>query len=435
MSGMVGIVLLVGICSGCLLITGTAHPWSRRINELKEWGVFLLTGVVIAQVWANVDYASYHETLHNAWFQIHGIEVSLHFLVNEVFMLFFFGAVAKELAEAMNVGGVLHRRRAIPPFTAAFGGMVVPAAIYGCFCLFADEPQWSGLAVPCATDIAFGILVYEFAAATWPTTTRQLGRTFLLALAIVDDLLGMLVIALFYSEDGIAGFLTLRVWLWLSMSVGGVVLGLWLKHLAKSKVIFESWLPYLGPAVITWIGLHEAGLHPSLALVPIVMFCMPMYGRDEGIFAKGESERRHDTVNRFEHAVKSPVDIFLLFFGLANAGVPWVNGEASWTLFSTAVLLGLLVGKTIGIPISTWLIARLQGVRGAILFGTGPDGLRMPHLIVIGAAASMGFTVAIFVVVAGEDLPELKLGAIASFSAFALAKLLNIALIRPTKET
>jgi NhaA family Na+:H+ antiporter len=373
----------------CLVAKRSEYRFAGHITLLQEWGIFLLSGVVIAQVWANVDNHSYHHTIHDVLLSVGGINISIHFIINEILMPFYFGIAAKELAEARRPGGSLYGASAISPFAAAVGGMMVPAGIYALFCLVSPNPQWSGVAVPCATDIALGILVYEFASAGWHPKTKEFGKVFLLALAIADDFLGMLIIAIFYSEEGVAGFLTLHVWGWLIFGLGGaIVLGLTMKKLSSRHATFMHWWPYLLPGAMAWLALHEAGLHPSLSLVPIVMFCMPMQGRDEGIFADGESERKRDTVNRFEHAVKSPVEIFLLFFGLANAGVPWIGGEAKWTMFSTAVVVGLLVGKTIGIPLTTLLVARLRGISGeyslvAASLDLGSTILLSPVLLVV----------------------------------------------------
>jgi NhaA family Na+:H+ antiporter len=161
--------------------------------------------------------------------------------------------------------------------------------------------------------------------------------------------------------------------------------------------------------VVSWIGFYRGGLHPALALVPIIPF-LPQTARDPGLFV--DAPHRHDTLNEFEHWFKKPVDAMLFFFGLANAGVVFSNiGAGTWF-----VLVAILAGKPIGI------------VSAAALSAIG--GLRLPHLVtwrdlfVVGIIAGIGFTVALFFATAafpyGRLLDETKLGALLSFSAFVL---------------
>jgi NhaA family Na+:H+ antiporter len=174
------------------------------------------------------------------------------------------------------------------------------------------------------------------------------------------------------------------------------------------------WAYVLGPGALSWAALYLGGFHPALALVPIVPF-MPHGPADLGLFDPRE-ESRPDTLNRFEHWWATPVQFVLLMFGFANAGVPFEQiGPGTYY-----VLAGLLVGKPVGIL----LFANVARLAGASL----PPGLRAGDLLVVGVAASIGFTVALFFATAafpaGTALAETKMGALLSFFAAPLAVLI-----------
>jgi NhaA family Na+:H+ antiporter len=313
-------------------------------------------------------------------------------------MVFFFALAAKEVFEATLPGGSLASpRRALSPLAAAVGGMVAPALIYLALALTRGPADLTrGWAIPCATDIAFSAMIARI---IFPAGHPAI--PFLLLLAIADDALGLIILAVFYpsgalSLSALIGFMT-----------GAVVLALWLK--ARR---FRSFWPYvLGPGALSWTALYLGGFHPALALVPIVPF-MPHSARDLGLFDPRE-EYRPDTLNRFEHWWATPVQFVLLLFGFANAGVPFDRIGAG----TYYVLAGLLLGKPIGILLFSAL-ARTVGARL-------PTGLGIGDLLVVGVAASIGFTVSLFFATAafpgGAALAETKMGALLSFVAAPLA--------------
>ena len=181
-----------------------------------------------------------------------------------------------------------------------------------------------------------------------------------------------------------------------------------------------SFWPYvLGPGALSWAALYWGGFHPALALVPVIPF-MPHSARDLGLFAP-EEEAQADTLSRFEHWWARPVQIVLLLFGLANAGVPFEQiGNGTYY-----VLAALLLGKPLGI-IAFSYGARLAG-------GRLPEGLTLSEMVVVGIAAAIGFTVALFFATAafpaGPLLAETKMGALLSFAA-APAALMGSRLLR-----
>jgi len=349
--------------------------------------LLLLAGTVAAVVWANLDFGSYDRIAH-----------PLHFVVNDIGMVFFFALAAKEVFEATLPGGALASpRRAFSPLAAAVGGMVLPALIYlGLTWARGPADLARGWAIPCATDIAFSAMVARI---VFPAGHPAI--PFLLLLAIADDALGLIILAVFYPS-GALSFSALAV-----LMAAAVLLAVWLR---RSGV--QSFWPYvLGPGVLSWAALYTGGFHPALALVPIVPF-MPHSRRDFGVFDERE-EDQPDTLNKFEHWWATPVQAVLLVFGFANAGVPFAAIGAG----TYYVLAGLLLGKPIGILAFSGM-ARLAG-------GHLPPGLRVSDLLVLGLVAAIGFTVSLFFATAafpaGGALAETKMGALLSFVAAPIA--------------
>ena len=330
----------------------------------------------------------------------------LHFVVNDIGMAFFFALAAKEVTEATAPGGALHSpRRAAMPLAAAVGGMLGPALIFVTLTIVFDRPNLErGWAIPTATDIAFSYL-----AARIIFGAKHPAIPFLLLLAIADDALGLLIIAAFYPTG------PLRLTDFAVLLGAGMLVAWWLQ---KRRIV--SFWPYiLVGGVLSWMGFYRGGLHPALALVPIIPF-LPHAARDPGLFV--EAPHGHDTLNEFEHRFKRPVDVMLFFFGLVNAGVIVGNfGAGTWF-----VLLSIIIGKPVGILV-TAALATLVGLRF-------PAHVSWRDMTVVGIIAGIGFTVALFFATAafpyGRLLDETKMGALLSFGAFFIglgaARLLKV---------
>lgn len=369
------------------------------VKRMQELSLPLLGGVVAAIVLANVDPHTYHAITHASLFG-----VSLHFVVNDLFMALFFGLAAKEIVESLLPGGALHPlKKAVNPLLATVGGVVGPIVAY--FAVLAYQGRWdiaSGWGVPTATDIALAWLVARLAfGATHPAVS------FLLLLAVADDAIGLVIIAIFYPDPTHPAE---PFWL---LFVVAAVLGAWAM---RRHGVHSFWAYLAGPGVLSWWGLHAAHLHPALALVAVVPF-MPHAKHDAGLFAEyHDAHVETDTLNRFEHTFRLPVDFGLFFFGLCNAGVTLGSvGSATW-----AVLLALVIGKTLGI----FVFATLGRVMGFPL----PDGMSRSTLALAGLTASLGLTVALFVAgVAFVDAgarDAAKMGALLSVGVAPLVLLL-----------
>lgn len=448
----------------------------RSINFLLENSLILILGAVLALVWANVDQESYQHMLHfevvqTSWIghahhgddqaahdhapadehaadtheaaaddhgeavapvaTHHGDDdvhdgdehgglrsVSLQFLVNDVLMALFFAIAGKEVWEALLPGGPLHNpKQAANPLVATLGGMTGPAVLYVTGALIIGQlgDLSNGWAIPTATDIAFSYLVAKIVFGP-----NHPAIPFLLLLAIADDALGLVIIAVFYPSGAIE-------FQWMLLPVAAVLIGYFLFQRVLRIHSFWPYLLILGP--ISWLGFHWANLHPALGLLPIIPI-MPHAHVDEGLFNWKELDK-HDTLNEFEHWWKTPVELILGLFGLFNAGVAFAAvGSATWI-----VAVALIFGKPLGITIMSSL---------AIAVGFGlPKGMTYKDLLVVGFTAGIGFTVAIFVSSVafppGPLQDAAKIGALLSFgaaiTAFIAGKVMGVERVTsPPKE-
>jgi len=362
---------------------------SAILQFLLDNSLLLVIGAVTALIWANVDTASYERIAHHP---------AVHFAVNDIGMVFFFALATKEVCEAMMPGGPLAspRQAAVPVF-AAMGGMIVPASIYFATAhLLGDVEIYRGWAIPCATDIAFSYLVARM---VFPKGHAAI--PFLLLLAIADDALGLIVLAVFYPS-GAVSLTTLVSWLAPAMLIA------W----SLRRMGVRSFWQYLAlPGLMSWVGLYSGGLHPALALVPVVPFMphrqseLKLFGRRPPIVL--------ETVHEFENWWRMPVQLILLAFGLVNAGVQVSSvGSVTWI-----VLASLVIGKPLGISLTT-------AIAGAAGFPRA-DGLTANAIFVTGIAAGIGFTVALFFATAafppGALQDQAKMGALLSFLAAPIA--------------
>ena len=410
---------------------------TELVSLLQEFSIPLLAGVVVAMLAANLGPSWYAHVVQGQPFgqlEFLGHPVTLHFLVNDVFMVFFFGIAAKEITESFLPGGALSPpAKAMNPLLATLGGVVGPICVFfvGLRFLFwqgvyaAPTHAWDSLqrgwGVPTATDIALAWLVARFVFGK-----QHPAVNFLLLLAVADDAIGLVIIALFYGDPHHPArpqFLLLLV--------AGMATA-WMMRRARVK----SWLPYIavgGP--LAWLGLTLSHLHPALALVAIVPF-LPAAHRDVGLFIErdeadvlgeelaGDLGIGHSALHQFEHQLKLFVDFGLFFFAFANAGVALTEvGPLSW------LILGSLVGgKTLGITLTAWVASRL----GFSL----PRGMGMREVAMAGFVAAVGLTVALFVAGAAFELSpdlltEAKMGALLSglvgLMAVAIGRLVGIA--------
>ncbi|HVG46543.1 MAG TPA: Na+/H+ antiporter NhaA [Rubellimicrobium sp.] len=400
---------------------------------VTNYSLLMIGGAILALIWANVDPHSYHavgdwtiwaggpigEPTFGPAGEVVTRTLTLHFLVNDVLMAFFFAIAAKEVWEAIVLEeGSLRGKSALVPVLSAVGGMAGPVVVYLLLAAVLGSETYDavahGWAVPTATDIAFSYIVARIIFGAGHPAVR-----FLLLLAIVDDALGLLIIAVFYPKGDVA-----PEWLLLSLgaAVAAYLLFNWLPRFLDRgnegqpnatwmRRRFSFW-PYLLAGAVSWYGFQQAGLHPALGLLPIIP-TIPHANRGFGIFAQAE-QHLTDILNQFEHALKLPVEWILFLFGLLNAGVELNSvGTPTWL-----ILVGLLVGKPAGIFLSGWLGSRVLGLGLS-------RGMDLRDVAVVGFVAAIGFTVALFV--AGVAFsPEATLGDHPIQEAAKLGALLSV---------
>lgn len=401
----------------------------RVWNYITTYSLLLIGGALAALIWANTDPESYHHLVHYVLIDNFFLgdlseegggttrTLTLHFLVNDILMAFFFALAAKEVWEAVILeNGALRGRKALTPLIATAGGMLGPVLVYlglaAALGVFADVHR--GWAIPTATDIAFSYLVGRVVFGAGHPAVR-----FLLLLAIADDAGGLIILAIFYPTGELAPT-------WLLLSLGAALATYicfnWLpRRLDRGNQLRpnSTWVrkrlsfwPYLVAGCVSWFGFQEAGIHPALGLLPIVP-TIPHADRAFGIFAEAE-QYLTDLLNWIEHRLKYPVEFVLFLFGLLNAGVEFnAIGAPTWL-----VLFGLIVGKPMGIFLFGWVAANV------IRLGL-PEGMRNADLFVVGCVAAIGFTVALFVASvafpAGPVQDAAKMGALFSFGAAILS--------------
>ena len=416
-------------------IVQRASPLIRGVNFLQEFSLPLIAGVILGLIAANVNHhwyeavVDFHPLGHDAY--VFGHALTIHFIINGMFMCLFFGIATKEIAESTLPGGVLNPlRRAINPLVGTLGGVFGPVALYFvmAWIFYGGSEHFSavanGWAIPTATDIALAWLVARVVFGPLHPAVN-----FLLLLAVVDDAIGLVIIAVFYPDPHHP-----VEPIWLLATVGGMAVVYVLRRLRV------RWWPVyiLTGGTMSWIGLAGAGVEPALALAPIVPF-LPHASHDSA--AESEHAHTHDSMSaphphatdahheghsvleQFEHHLKMFVDFGLFFFAFANAGVPFT----SIGLVTMMVLVSLIVGKGIGVALFSWAAARV----GFPL----PDGMGVRHLVVTGVIAGLGLTVALFV--AGKAFPgdspfqePGKMGAVfsivAALVAYVLGKVLHV---------
>lgn len=417
-------------------------PVERFLAIEASSGILLLASAAIALVWANSPWRESYAALWHAPLGVRlgsfSFERDLHFWINEGVMTIFFFVVGLEIRREIHQGELSELRRAALPVAAAIGGMFVPACIFGS--INWGRGSVKGWGIPTATDIAFAVGVLTLLGRRVPEALRIL----LLALAVIDDVGAILIIAIFYSS-GVA-------------PVGLLVFALGVIGVLALQVfgVRSPWA-YVLPAAVVWAGAYSAGIHPTLAGVAIG-FLTPVrawFGK-QGFIERADVSvdaiRSHESedersllphlehldqarreaispVERIQHALHGWVAFGVMpLFALANAGVSL--GNASFSGESLLVFLGvsggLVLGKPLGILGSSWMATR-AGITAL------PRGIGWAQVAVVGAVSGIGFTMSIFIAslayTTGTNLETAKVGilvgsGIAATVAYGLGRII-----------
>ncbi|MGM7424403.1 Na+/H+ antiporter NhaA [Cellulosimicrobium sp. ES-005] len=352
----------------------TRVRFRRWVSRETTGGALLIGAALLALLWANSPWRDAYTTLSETVvgpasigsLPLH-LDLSLETWAADGLLAIFFFVVGVELKQEFVAGSLRSPRQAGVPMLAAVGGMAVPAVIFTAVVLLAgDRGALHGWAIPTATDIAFALGVLAVFGRGLPTAIR----TFLLTLAVVDDLLAIVVIAVFYTADLRIGFL-----------------GLALVAVALFAVLVRArrtrWWLLVPVAVVAWVLVHESGVHATIAGV-LLGFTVP------ALVVHGETESR---THRFEHALRPfSQGIALPVFAFFAAGVTFVGGggDVLGQPVVLAIVLGLVLGKLVGVLGVTALVTRFTPLRLA-------PGIGVRDLLPVGLLGGIGFTVSLLI--------------------------------------
>lgn len=282
--------------------------------------------------------------------------------INDALMAFFFLLVGLEVKRELLEGELSSVKKASLPVVAALGGMLIPALIYFIF-NNGTETNY-GWGIPMATDIAFALAIISMLSKNVPSSLK----IFLAALAIVDDLGAILVIAIFYTNQLHTDYLLMAC---------GVLLLLFLFNYLSIKPLYF----YLIPGIFLWYFIHHSGIHATIAGV-LLAFTIPTNKTDI-----------ESPLEKLEHLLNGPVNYFIMpVFALANTNISFQKEMFSSLLspLGLGIILGLFLGKTIGVTLFSWLAVKVK-------LGSLPNGANWKHIIGLGMLAGIGFTMSIFI--------------------------------------
>jgi len=405
-------------------------PLEDFIHRQTTSAILLMLCAVVALYLANSRWnEAYHHLVEMPFtigFPDYFLSMSLHHWINDGLMALFFFVIGLELKREILVGELADPKQALLPIIAAVGGMLIPALIYIGF--NQQGHTLNGWGIPMATDIAFALGTLALLGDRIPKSLL----TFLVALAIVDDLGAVVVIALFYTEalDWTALAAVFLIFGCLaSLNLGGI------RHS----------LPYILFGMLLWLAMLKSGVHATLAGI-FLAFCIPMrpkydpnrfllyantmvmqikeaYNKEKNIIKNEEMRSRLSALSEGVHLVQAPAQVMehkmhlpsayliIPIFSLANAGIPidWASlGSSIMHPVSFGIVIGLVAGKLIGVAGFTWVAVRLG-------LSQLPEGLNFKHIVGAGLMAGIGFTMSIFVAELGfahhpEDLLMAKTG-------------------------
>jgi NhaA family Na+:H+ antiporter len=407
------------------LARSVARPINRFLHVEASGGVLLVAAAVLALVWANSPWSASYDRLWHTELTIdlggRTISEDLRHWVNDGLMTLFFFVIGLEIKHELTSGELTTLRKAAVPAAGALGGMAVPALLYAAFNV--GGAGSGGWGIPMATDVAFALGVLALLGSRVPAELKVL----LLALAIVDDIGAIVVIAAFYS-DGIDGQ-------WLAAALAGLAL---VAGLNRAKVRYLPVYVVLGIGI--WFATYESGVHATIAGVALGLLTPA-----RPFLPQVDADRIADQLSADEHVTPTEVRsisfdlresiptterlqdhlhpwtsyVIVPVFALANAGVSLSGdrlGDAASSPVTLGVIAGLVVGKLLGVTGAVALVVRLG-------IGRLPDAVTTRHVVGMAAVTGIGFTVSIFV--AGLAFPdeqlvdEAKIGVLAASVAAA----------------
>lgn len=370
------------------------NPIAEMSRKGQLTGILLMTATVLSLAMSN---SSFRESYFHLWhisIGVAGYEASIGHWINDGFMAVFFFMVGLEIRREMVNGELADIRQSLLPVVAAAGGMAMPALLFLLFNL--QHGELSGWAVPTATDIAFSLGVLSLMGKRVPFALK----VFLTALAIIDDLGAVLVIAVFYTNS-----------IHFDQLLYGIMLFTALLTMQRFKV--RHLLFYLLPGILLWWFILHSGVHATVAGV-LLAFCVPMH-----------------KVETLEHALQKPVNYLILpLFALANTAIsfPAAGVAVLFDSIGLGIITGLFLGKPLGIMLAAWLATKAG-------WAELPKMVSWKMLLAAGCAAGIGFTMSIFIAtLAFEDTVTLDGAKLAILVGSLLSGLAGVWLLSGEKE-
>ncbi len=350
------------------MINYLSKPFKWFFKLEAASGLVLLFAAIIALFVSNSNYASlYFDTLNKYLFigiNNFGIKLSVIHWINDALMAIFFFFVTLEIKREFIQGELSNIKQALLPIIAAVGGMLVPALFY-VFINWGDAETMNGWAIPSATDIAFSLGVLSLLGKRVPISLK----VFLTALAIIDDLGAILIIAIFYSGDLSIKYLSL-------MFLAFIIL------LLLNKFQIKKFFPFLLVGLLLWDFTHNSGIHATIAGVLLAM-----------TIPHRKKEKDFSLLLKVEHAISPYVAFGIMpLFAFANAGVS-LDGLSFSSLFDKVplgIVLGLFLGKQLGVFIFSFVSIKLK-------IAQMPNNANWPNFYAVGILTGIGFTMSLFV--------------------------------------
>ena len=341
-------------------------PFREFLQSGSVGGIILITCVLVSLIIANTSLGGYFEKFLETelGFNTESIHLKYPILlwINDGLMAIFFLMVGLEIKRELVEGELSSFKKASLPIFAALGGVIVPATIY--YLLNKGTETVAGWGIPMATDIAFAIAIITMLGKKVPASLK----IFLAALAIVDDLMAILVIAVFYSSDLQYTYL---------LYAGGIFAFL----LILNKLGVKNLVAYIIPGILIWYFIHHSGVHATIAGV-LTAFAIPT-----------NPVASESPLEKLEHILVNPVNFIIMpMFALANTNIRFESGmiDGLTTTLGMGIILGLVVGKPLGISVLTWIAVKL-GICSM------PTGARWSHIIGVGMLGGIGFTMSVFI--------------------------------------
>ena len=355
-------------------------PFREFFRSEQIGGIILIISVIISLSIANSALGKSFEKLLSVELGYSSsnlqLEYSLSQWINDGLMAIFFLLIGLEIKREIIEGELSSARKASMPIFAALGGMFIPAGIY--FLFNSSQETISGWGIPMATDIAFALGILSLLGKQVPTSLK----IFLAALAIVDDLGAILVIAVFYTSE--------LHWMQLLYSAGIMALLITMNYFGVKRLFF-----YIIPGIFLWYFIHHSGIHATIAGV-LLALTIP-----------ANPVKRTSPLENLEHMIVKPVNFLIMpIFALANTNIRFesemINGLTS--PLGLGIIFGLVVGKPVGVTLFSWIAVK-SGI------ATLPSRASWKHVFGLGLLAGIGFTMSIFIALLSFNDPIFNIGA------------------------